>query len=710
MLAASVAVTIGWSTYADSADTSIIVPNEYFSPVIHTPHPGDELHLCSDVDLSLSALKRSHMGGGAYCCDICDVTYTPSSNSHVVATEGDETKEERLCCPTLNITDGEGITVYLNSTNHYYAHNKCPNCEKSAWHGCKGILAVQTVNTVAITNDESRFGLELSITNLTEYSPVWPMVNPDDHKELDRKGYLQNGLKSDADEAHDMLQMSLCNNRYVKNQMCFGSEVKDNEYKSGYRPVKVRMGRAAIRIFVLDHAGNTPWVKGPDALQFNCTGGTFSVFGDHPYISYTAGDPILYEEDATVNHQAKYTYLCPDDDVPVTIWSRFTANPNYDNPKTANMANLTKASEDAMVLIEYENVDCVVFTLANMPPYYTQKVYMDSTAPERTLNGWDDMDASLGGNPLNSTNELSPAGGFTDLSTNMCEPTGYGRNWIMAGYAVDDTTPPCTDVRLSQDPMFVVNGEHKHFWLPTGETTPLLEWVNHGVKFVLKGETFGYGHTQWFGNFSVFADHHEVIRVNVATGPLKLAKGHRLSKSQTLNTLELFVDGKLVTETGKAVSERAQDVSATAAKLKARLIGHAHAESVDIDVPGLSLTVSSAKAGKYDNTARQVRWAHLNMKMRSALPADPLGLVSELAGFNPLSDKTKGYLEVPKVVQQHRLKVARQKQEQQEQQDSGGGGGRRGRGNSGNSGGGGGGGVLHASSAEADDVADLPAR
>ena len=689
------------------SDASIIIPNEYFSPTNHTPHTNDELHLCSDIDMKLSALKRSHMGGAAYCCDICDVTFTPSRDPHIHPAEDDPTKEERLCCPTLNTTDGEGITVYLNSSSRYYGHNKCPNCEKSAWHGCRGILGIEAINTVPIKNDESRFGLELSITNLTEYSPVWPMSDHEDHKQLERLGYLQNGLKSDGEEAHDLLQMSLCNNRYVKNKMCFGSEVKDDEYKSGYRPVKVRMQRAAIRFFVLDHVGNTPWVKGPDALQFNCTGGTFSLFGDRPYVSYTAGEPILEEEDFTANGQTKYTYLCPDHDIPVTIWSKFTAKDSFANPPTSNLPNLTKETEDAMVLIEYENVDCVTFTIANMPPRYTQLAYTDAANPARNQPGFPFADADAGGNPLNSSNELSPAGGFDDISTRMCEPTGYGRNWVMAGYAPDDTTAPCTDLRISQDPMFVINGEHRHFWLPTGEMTPLLAWQNHGVKFVLKGETFGEprGQTQWFGNFSVFADHHEVIRVNIRTGKVKLGKDHKQLADQTLNTVEILVDGKPVTGFGKATSERCVDCSITASKLPVRLIGHAQAESVDINVPGLSVTVSSAKAGKYgSNAARQVRWAHLNMKMRSTLPSDPEGLVAELAGYNPLSKKSKEFLRVPEAVKEHRAKrlglrrggeEEEEEEEEQQQQQQGG------RSKAGKSGGG----VLIA---EPDSVFDLP--
>merc|ERR1711935_961318 len=165
-----------------------------------------------------------------------------------------------------------------------------------------------------------------------------------------------------------------------------------------------------------------------------------------------------------------------------------------------------------------------------------------------------------------------------------------------------------------------------------GEMTPLLSWENYGVKLVLKGETFGSprGQTQWFGNFSVFADHHEVIRVNVRTGAMKLGKEHKKLENQTLNTVEVFVDGNPVTGFGKVKSERGRDCSITA-----------------------------AKAGKYEsNTARQVRWAHLNMKMRSSLPSDPSGLVAELAGFNPLSKKSK----------EHRLKMKGKKDEDEDEE------------------------------------------
>ena len=38
------------------SDAMIIIPNEYQTPTNHTPHPNDELHLCSDIDMKLSSL------------------------------------------------------------------------------------------------------------------------------------------------------------------------------------------------------------------------------------------------------------------------------------------------------------------------------------------------------------------------------------------------------------------------------------------------------------------------------------------------------------------------------------------------------------------------------------------------------------------------------------------------------------------------------
>ena len=143
-------------------------------------------------------------------------------------------------------------------------------------------------------------------------------------------------------------------------------------------------------------------------------------------------------------------------------------------------------------------------------------------------------------------------------------------------------------------------------------------------------------------------------------------------------------------ETYEVLAKRLR-ISLSASKVWARELGFRKCD--------LELETAQTRA------ARQVRWAHLNMKMRSALPSDPEGLVAELAGYNPLSKKSKEFLRVPEAVKEHRAKriglrrgeeeqEQQQEQEQQEQQ--------AGRGKAGKSGGG------ARLIAEPDSVFDLP--
>ena len=104
-------------------------------------------------------------------------------------------------------------------------------------------------------------------------------------------------------------------------------------------------------------------------------------------------------------------------------------------------------------------------------------------------------------------------------------------------------------------------------------------------------------------------------------------------------------------------------MSVTPSMLSERLIGRAHAESVEINAPGLSFIVSSASAKKYDKEKDKVRWAHLNMKLLSSLPFGANDLIAELAGLSPVSEKTKEYMVVPKAVQEHRAKQHKDRRE-----------------------------------------------
>ena len=211
--------------------------------------------------------------------------------------------------------------------------------------------------------------------------------------------------------------------------------------------------------------------------------------------------------------------------------------------------------------------------------------------------------------------------------------------------------------------MFVVNGVHRHFWLPTGKMVPLMSWYaadpkhpKKGAELVLSGETFGHGATQWFGSYSITADGKEALRLTIADEPTEESR----KDEKKLHTVGLWIDGKAVNETGATtLSKLVSGLSVTATALPQRTVGSSRAEMAEITAPGLILAISSAGAKKYEQEEAQVRWAHLNMKMKSNLPPGVKGLVAELAGLQSLSKEAKSYLTVPKIVAEKRSRKRR---------------------------------------------------
>ena len=226
--------------------------------------------------------------------------------------------------------------------------------------------------------------------------------------------------------------------------------------------------------------------------------------------------------------------------------------------------------------------------------------------------------------------------------------------------------PLAPDVVIANDPMFVVNGVHRHFWLPTGKLTPLLSWATsrgtslmrqpkNGSRLVLSGETFGHGPTQWFGTYVLTSDDREVLRLSIDEAR-SIADEAGTPSSPKLRTLRLWLDGKLVTDQNTlSASSLVRGLTVRATALPGPHVGATPAEVAEIVAPGLHLAITSSSAKKYSREAAQVRWAHLNLHIKGALPADAEGTVAELAELRPLSAQTMGYLAVPKLVAQHRV-------------------------------------------------------
>ena len=209
-------------------------------------------------------------------------------------------------------------------------------------------------------------------------------------------------------------------------------------------------------------------------------------------------------------------------------------------------------------------------------------------------------------------------------------------------------------------PKFVVNGKNRHFWVPTGTPTDLLEWTAHegGRTFVLKGETFGEGASEWFRRYSLLTNGTEVLQVSIATEHLStmtgsgnhVADSDASTRKHPLRTLGVWVDGAAMKTTGKEVKSTLKGVSARATSRKWGMIGSTHAEEVEIHAPGMHLTVGSQGAKAYESETDRVRWAHLDIQIHGKLPKHSSGFVAELSGLQPLSDRSKGLLSVPKEV------------------------------------------------------------
>lgn len=333
-------------------------------------------------------MKASSFGGTAFCCVVC-----PDDTS-------------KICCPSKGET-GAPVTLRLDGSDPYNKVNLC----SVPGTGGEDVFILAGVETQGPK-------LSMVIKNVTEYSPTWPQVKANNPGKLSPvKGYMFNGRKSADKVVDDILQLNLCNKRYVTMQSCF----EDAESQA------VTMERATIRIYDVDHGKNSA-VKGPEVFQFKCRGGTFSIYGDTPammHLSHTAGQPSKIDKNYTANGQTRTTFDCPDDEF-VTMWSG-RSGVAADNPD--NISALSPLQELSMVSINFTNVQCFNMTFANMPPSYHQ-------------NRWPMASRADGGNPLNSSLELNLAN-FDDLDMGECPPAEIGRNWMVSGLYDVGRTAPC---------------------------------------------------------------------------------------------------------------------------------------------------------------------------------------------------------------------------------------------------------------------------
>ena len=122
-----------------------------------------------------------------------------------------------------------------------------------------------------VQTDKAAPPINMIVKNTTEYFPAWPKLgncldknckdferDEADGESLKPAGFLNNGRKSGWDKTDDLIQVNLCNKRFLNLKVSF----VDDDDKD------ITLMQSTMRFFDIDH-GN-PENHGPEVMQFKC--------------------------------------------------------------------------------------------------------------------------------------------------------------------------------------------------------------------------------------------------------------------------------------------------------------------------------------------------------------------------------------------------------------------------------------------------------
>ena len=204
----------------------------------------------------------------------------------------------------------------------------------------------------------------LLITNKTEYIPAMPEfeTDTDGTVTLTRMGYLTNGQDRPNNRKSELLYLNLCLNRFVTTDFCF---VDEHDFS-------VDVTETSLSFFDLDHKTEK---SGPEAIQFKCPGGTFTLYGKDDKALKVSDNakkvPAPFGREQTAQGQEINIYQCPGNEL-VTIWSR-RDQLSDDTPSSTAPDDLTADMENSMFTVSFVDVSCVEITFANLPVAYLTK-------------------------------------------------------------------------------------------------------------------------------------------------------------------------------------------------------------------------------------------------------------------------------------------------------------------------------------------------
>eukprot|EP00908_Phaeocystis_cordata_P023028 Transcript_5458.p1 GENE.Transcript_5458~~Transcript_5458.p1 ORF type:complete len:444 (+),score=90.30 Transcript_5458:42-1334(+) len=293
---------------------------------------------CTDIDIGKANVTSTQFGGVGFCCSVCkddtDAICCPSRDANgpvrarpapshapcVLTRLGSarwQTTMKLTADTVIAFESTEAPTDFDDvQVKEYFADNLCASLEEEEALGESQVRADVSCGEGADAEcfrfdgiGAGELDVSMIVRNTTNYYPVWPTIDPDLGYLYNKKGYLFNGRKSDDKMVPDILQLNVCNNRYVKTNVCFVD-------KETNKPVTMK--QATMRVFDMDIGKS----GGPEAVQFKCTGGHFFLFGEVPKMMHSYSNAFLHEklDSYGPNGLTAHMYRCPDDEY-VTLWS-----------------------------------------------------------------------------------------------------------------------------------------------------------------------------------------------------------------------------------------------------------------------------------------------------------------------------------------------------------------------------------------------------
>jgi hypothetical protein len=248
-----------------------------------------------------------------------------------------------------------------------------------------------------------------------------------------------------------------------------------------------------------------------------------------------------------------------------------------------------------------------------------------------------------------------------------------------------DITLMCMSTDVVGDPFLAVGEEKIKFFFPPGEMVDLLTWRSPSGKHVqFRGMTFqqkGAAHSntarnvQWFQKFEILLANTSVLSITsfhaydpyairkpgqdpVSASVLALASPDESDPNFTeehksrKTFIGVKLDGRdifcqphtLALAQYQSIWAGEIGLKLTAVQTKEHKIGGELAEKVDVVTDKFKFRVWSSKAGKFFDPKLQIEYAHLNLNMMGAFPANVGGFFAELRGKAPMSARSASYL------------------------------------------------------------------